>query len=104
VPIGLHVGDVAEHSDRRLQTSIMSAEQGTWACIGSVLNDPLFLEKGGGVVATASQDDGTAFAYGRLVEFLDQWVFGPRYERIVPGKMRRDEWYEYLASLGLVAL
>ncbi|MBX7124041.1 MAG: hypothetical protein K1X42_18095 [Opitutaceae bacterium] len=91
------LGELEKH---QFMASMMSAEQGTWTCIGSVLNNPLFLEKDEGLVATANQDDGTIVGYGTLAKFLDEWVFGPAYERIVPGYARRDEWHEYLATLG----
>ncbi len=92
---------LGELTKQQFMASIMAATPGEWSCIGSVLNDPLFLEKGGGAVATVSQDDGGTFTYGPFADFLDQWVFGQAYERVVPGKTRRDEWYEYLSNIGL---
>jgi hypothetical protein len=95
---------VSELEKYRFMASTIVDEPGVWFSFGSVLNDPLFLESTTASVLLRGQDDGSRFRYGSFAEFLDDWVFGPKYESIVPGRVaRRDEWQQYLVSIGILA-
>ena len=87
----------------QFMVSTIVDEPGVWFCFGSVLNDPLFLESNTVSVLLGGQDDGSRFRYGSFAGFLDDWVFGVKYENIVPGRTRRDEWQQYLVSIGILA-
>jgi len=78
-----------------------------WYCIGKVVDDPLFLRRDTGEVwyfpdtGVPWQDsDRFEVAARTLSEFVEQFLFGPRYATLCP---RDEAWLSVLREVGLIS-
>lgn len=105
---GISLGGIVLYRFHRLQQfqnllDFLPNSKDEWICIGTILDDPIGLNKKDGKVYWFSEipysDEGICL--GTFDEFLKEYAFGKKYAEIIPW-IDDDEWYQFMIKLGLV--
>ncbi|MFJ2047245.1 hypothetical protein ACIOBL_26965 [Paenibacillus taichungensis] len=73
-----------------------------WMEVGQVLYEPLVIDKHSGQVCFFKQGYSASAekTFGDFNYFLFNYVFGPKYEELVPD-VHLDDWYQFLKRINL---